>query len=312
MEYGGIKMPRSARIKSDDSIYHIMVRSNGSDLLFVDDDDKDMYLTIFRKYMSIYRFLIYAYCLMDTHAHFMIDCQGADVTKFMHAINQCYAQYYNKKHERHGHVFWDRFKSIIVNNTNYLLTLSGYIHNNPSDIKGYSGHVEEYKYSSLGIYLGIAVDNFNIVTPGFVLVNFSKDAKTARKLYAVFVTKCTDQKIKSNFEFENEKSEYRSGRSILIRNFTPEQVADFVAKYTDNNKSLVHVQSNGDVKIFNAICVLIMRCLCNYTHRQICDFLGNITISQVSKLSFLGISIIQNDVRFQSIIEDLINNCKAA
>src|SRR6056297_3648075 len=98
-------MPRTARIKSGDSIYHIMVKSVGGTNLFRSDMDKDMYLGIIKKYQKIFDFKVYAYCLMDTHGHFMIDSNGSDVSKFMHRINQSYAQRYNRRYKRSGHLF---------------------------------------------------------------------------------------------------------------------------------------------------------------------------------------------------------------
>jgi len=161
-------MPRAARIKSTDSIYHIMVRSVGETILYKEEADKNKYLALIKRYQQTFNFKVYAYCLMSNHGHIILDGNGADISKIMHGINQCYAQYFNKKYSRHGHVFQDRFKSIIVNNDRYLIALSQYIHNNPRDIGGYEDKLEQYKYSSLGIYLGIREDNFDIVDTSFI------------------------------------------------------------------------------------------------------------------------------------------------
>ncbi len=87
-----------------------------------------------KKYKDLYNFKIYGYCLMDNHSHLMIDANGADISKVMHGINFSYAMYFNRKYERDGHLFKDRFKSKIVNNDKYLKALSLYIHNNPTGI----------------------------------------------------------------------------------------------------------------------------------------------------------------------------------
>ena len=57
---------------------------------------------------------------MNNHLHLIIDANGCDISKIMHCINFSYAMYFNKKHERYGHIFRDRFKSIIVANDRYL------------------------------------------------------------------------------------------------------------------------------------------------------------------------------------------------
>ena len=84
-------MPRIARIKKLEGIYHIMVRSISDVSLFKDSKDKDIYLLLIKKYQKIYLFKVYAYCLMQTHGHIAIDCCGADISKIMKSINQCYA-----------------------------------------------------------------------------------------------------------------------------------------------------------------------------------------------------------------------------
>ncbi|WDC83583.1 transposase [Caloramator sp. mosi_1] len=58
---------------------------------------------------------------MDNHAHFIIDANGADISKIMHFINYKYAMWFNKRYSRHGHLFQDRFKSKIVKDERYLL-----------------------------------------------------------------------------------------------------------------------------------------------------------------------------------------------
>ena len=60
---------------------------------------------------------------MDNHAHLLIDANGADISKVMHGINFSYAMYFNKKYEREGHLFKDRFKSKIVDDDRYLKTV---------------------------------------------------------------------------------------------------------------------------------------------------------------------------------------------
>lgn len=303
-------MPRCARVKTLDSVFHVMVRSVGDIPLFKNDDDKDYYLEKVKKYKETFLFKIYAYCLMDTHAHFIIDSNGADISRFMHVINQCYAQYYNKVHKRHGHLFGDRFKSIIVEDDAYIITLSGYIHKNASDLKNYKGRVEEYPYSTLGIYLGINKDEFKMVDVDFIMGCFGKDVHKARIAYSSFVDKCIDPKMKEIVEFKNEKSEYRSERTLLVRDYDPVKIAEFVAKYTGNNPEGLHVKNTRRNKDFKALSILLMRSLCNYSYKDICALAGNLTISQASRLSMFGYEISQNDERYKNIISNFISQYK--
>src|SRR5665647_1786261 len=107
---GGFFMPRTAREKSPDAMYHVMSRSISELDLFRNAEDKKKYIRIVKRYKEKYKIRIYAYCLMDNHSHLMIDANGADISKVMQGINLSYARYYNKKYCRHGHLFQDRFK----------------------------------------------------------------------------------------------------------------------------------------------------------------------------------------------------------
>ncbi|EYE87421.1 hypothetical protein Q428_13335, partial [Fervidicella metallireducens AeB] len=107
-------MPRLARQKKEDAIFHVMARSISEVDLFKDDEDKLNYLALVKKYQKTYEFRVYGYCLMDNHLHLIIDANGADISRIMHSINFSYAQYFNHRHKRHGHLFQDRFKSKMV------------------------------------------------------------------------------------------------------------------------------------------------------------------------------------------------------
>lgn len=302
-------MPRTARQKSFDSIYHVMIKSVGDTTLYKEDEDKDTFMEFLKRYKDIFLFKIYAFCLMDNHAHFIIDSNGADISKFMHVINQCYAQYYNKKYDRHGHVFADRFKSIIVDDDAYLVTLSGYIHKNPEDIKKFHNRIHEYPYSSLGIYLGLSKDKYNILDPYFVLAQFSYDIKRARELYIKFVGKCNDPKMKEIVEFEGDGSEYRSERKILVRDFAPQKVLEFVANYAGAiTLDMFHIKGKKESKDYRALCIFLMRSLCNLSCKEICAFAGNITASQVSHLCAHGFSLFKNNEKYKNIISDFIKS----
>lgn len=299
-------MARSFRLKVEDAIYHIMSRSISDVPLFKNNEDKKYYLGLIKKYMNIYHFKIYAYCIMDTHIHLLLDPSGADISNIMHCINQCYAQHFNRKYKRHGHIFADRFKSKIVDNEIYLNTVSGYIHNNPKDIPEYADNVHNYEYSSFGIYLGTMEDTYQIVDPLFILNGFGVKTESARKNYLCFVEKCDDIDIKNTINFNTDLSQYNSGRKILSRNYTPKQVLKFVSDYTNQIPSSIHIKYSCKVTEMKSISVLLMRSLCNFKLKDICSVLGNITISRVSRLSAIGVTILTQNPKYSNIIEDFI------
>ena len=298
-------MPRVARLKDEKSIFHIMIRSISEIMLFKEDSDKLKYLSLIKKYQIKYQFKIYAYCLMDNHGHLLVDVNGGDISRIMHSINFCYAMYFNRKYNRHGHVFQDRFKSKIVKDDRYLTILSAYIHNNPKDIDKYSDNLEKYRFSSLGDY--IRKDNeFEILDKSFLEDILNLNNKKNIKNYLKLVYKCDDLDKEIDIEFEVKETEYRSERRIIARDIDPEVIINHVIKYTGIDKRLIYIKNNKRSTTPRALCAFMMRCFCNYTQKEICNVIGNITQSRVSKLCSIGLDEILKDDRYRGIIEDFI------
>ena len=300
-------MARKARLKAEDAIYHIMCKSISEVNLFNDDEDKEKYLFLVKKYKTLYKVKIYGYCLMTNHSHLLIDSNGADISRVMHGINFSYAMYFNKKYKREGHLFKDRFVSKIVNNERYLRTVSLYIHNNPTAISKFKDCPEEYAFSSLGIYIGKRRDPSNIVDYGFIISSFGNNLEAARNHYYSLVSGCTDEKLKEEFEFENKKAAYNSERKLLVRNFKSEDIVEFIAEKMNISKFHLHAKYSRQLVDARALTVFLMRSLCNFKFSDISMVLGNITQARVSKLSTIGIELIGTDKRYENIIEEFIN-----
>ncbi|MCB2359052.1 transposase [Clostridium estertheticum] len=299
-------MSRTFRLKSDESIYHIMCKSITEVNLFKDTEDKKKYLSLIKKYKTLYNFKLYGYCLMDNHLHLIIDANGSDISKVMHGINFSYAMYFNKKHERGGHLFRDRFKSIIVANDRYLKTLSLYIHNNPTDILDYKNCPEKYAFSSLAIFIGKRRDYFKLVDYGFIISLFGESIKIARKNYYDIIFMCNEEKLKQEIEFEDEKSEYKNERIILVRNFKSDDVLEFIASKMNVSKIQLYMKYSRNLVQAKALTVVLMRSLCNFKSSDISRTLGNITQARISMLSTIGINLIGTNKKFENIIGDFI------
>ena len=304
-------MPRLPRQKSDHAIFHVMCRSITEVDLFKDDDDKVKYLSLMRKYQKLYQFKVYGYCLMDNHAHFIIDVNGADISTIMHSVNFSYAMYFNKRHGRHGHLFQDRFKSKIINDERYLFALSAYIHNNPLNVTGYESCPEKYTFSSLSIYLGLKKDPFELVDTGFVMSLFGNNTESARRNYIQLVYRYNTEKYKNELEFKNEGTEYRSGRTILVRDISPDSITMFIAKKFNISDIEIRIKNSKENMDANSMLVVLMRCLCNYKCTDISRIIGNITESSISMLSSRGIGLISKRKEFKDIIREFISEYAA-
>lgn len=112
-------------------------------------------------------FEILGYCLMPNHFHLQIRQMNNVLTsELVHKLCTSYGMYFNRKYDRLGPVWQDTFKAKDVTDDPYLLTLSAYIHNNPTN-------PENYAYSSYQDYLGVRASK--LCSPKFVLSMFGDD-----------------------------------------------------------------------------------------------------------------------------------------
>jgi putative transposase len=124
-------MPRQARLDLPGALHHIMVRGINQANLFDDDEDKTRFLERLGQKVLEGRCFVYAWALMDNHVHILFKSGGSGLSNFMRKLLTWYAQYYNRRHKRRGHLFENRYRSILCDENNYLLSLVRYIHLNP-------------------------------------------------------------------------------------------------------------------------------------------------------------------------------------
>ena len=178
-------MPRCAREKIGNGIYHICTRGNNKQDIFLDDKDREEYLNRLKHYKEKYKMHIYAYCLMTNHVHILVYDNDQDISKFMQGLNLSYAIYFNRRHGRIGHLFQERFTSVLVKSNAQLLYTSRYIHLNP--VK--ANMVEEvsmHKWSSYHAYFE-GTDDLDIVKLDFLFSIISSDREESRKSYVEYV-----------------------------------------------------------------------------------------------------------------------------
>lgn len=144
-------MPRNARGKSSLNCYHIIARGNNKQDIFYDTKDKLKFIKELRKTKEKYQYNLYAYALMPNHIHLAIKENQDSISKIMQSLLSSYAQYTNKKYERIGYVFQDRFHSKPIEDEIYLKNVIRYIHLNPqkAGIAPYS----KYEWSSYLEYM---------------------------------------------------------------------------------------------------------------------------------------------------------------
>ena len=124
-------MPRQARLDIPGALHHIMVRGINKANIFDDDEDKARFLERLGQNVIEGKCSVYAWVLMDNHVHILFKSGKHGISAVMRKILTWYAQYYNRRHKRSGHLFENRYKSILCDEDNYLLALVRYIHLNP-------------------------------------------------------------------------------------------------------------------------------------------------------------------------------------
>lgn len=182
-------MARQARRKSRTGIYHIMMRGVNKQTIFESDMDNYKFMKIVREVKNTSDFNLLGYCLMGNHVHFLMKENEDPISHVMQRISTNYAAWYNWKNERVGHLFQDRFKSEVVEDERYLLTVSRYIHQNPVKAQMVNS-TASYKWSSYNEYLGYR----KIVDVDLILRMFSQNSVTAAKKFMEYTNMVNEDK----------------------------------------------------------------------------------------------------------------------
>lgn len=146
-------MPRVKRLTYPGGFYHIYNRGLNRDRVFIQSRDYEKLLQKLSEVLSEGDWVVYAYCLMPNHYHFLIEENRMAIAKLMGRVFTSYAVYFNTKYKKHGPVFEDRFKSKLIQKDSYFQQVSRYIHLNPVEARLVSVPLE-YPYSSLVEYAG--------------------------------------------------------------------------------------------------------------------------------------------------------------
>lgn len=191
-------MPRYSREnqKSHTGIYHIILRGINSQEIFFDNMDREKFIKEIKITKEKYKYKIYAYVLMTNHVHMLIQDENDLVSKIIQSLATRYALYFNKKYERIGHVFYNRFHSKRVENERYLLNVHKYIHKNPE--KDGICRMDRYKWSSYQEY----IKKGNLVDIDFILSILNEDKEKAIKIWKEYHQIGVQKEYLENNEFE--------------------------------------------------------------------------------------------------------------
>jgi REP element-mobilizing transposase RayT len=201
-----MKMPRSARKKSNTGIYHVILRGINKQNIFEDDEDRIKFLDTLKEFQrpkvesnslnteeannqSVIglNYAVYGYCLMGSHIHLLIKEEQDDLGTIMRRIGASFVYWYNWKYDRVGHLFQDRYKSEPVEDDKYLLTVLRYIHQNP--IK--AGIVKDLKDFNWSSYIEYVLEP-KIIDADYILNYFGNKREEAIEAFIDFHKKMED------------------------------------------------------------------------------------------------------------------------
>ncbi len=213
-------MARKPRIEFEGAFYHVLTRGNQKQKIFKENDDLNIYLEILFDYKKRYNYYLFSYVLMSNHVHLLIQTQKTPLSKILQGVNQRYTAYFNRKYKTVGHLFQGRYKAILCDRDEYMLSLVKYIHMNPVRAR-VAESPAGYKWSSHSTYSKRITEG--IVDTDIVLRMFSEDKAKARKLYRNFmydgiavkkeqIYSTVDQQVLGGEEFVEKIREEYDGR----------------------------------------------------------------------------------------------------
>ncbi len=310
-------MARKPRVHFGGAFYHVIARGNKGAKVFKSAQDYSAYLRFLKDYKKRYPFFLYAYVLMPTHVHLLIEVQETALSKIMQSLQFRYTRHYNLKYRTWGHLFQGRYKAILCEKETYFLELCAYIHLNPVRA-GLEEDPLDYPWSSYKAYaLGSADD---LVDQRALLVQFSKIAFRARKGFIHFVKsrmgqgkreefyKAKDQRFLGSEDFLEEVQEKLGGGIVFGYKLSIPEIVAGVVSGLGISKGLIYSENrNREGSFARGIVGYLARRLARHSLRSVAEHFRRdpVVISQgVGKLE----SRLREEESLRGRIDELAEN----
>ena len=185
-------MSRPPRIEVANGIYHVVARGNERRLIFVDDIDRERFLELLGGVAERYRWLVLSYCLMGNHYHVLVLTIDPNLARGMRQLNGVYAQWFNRRHVRVGHLFEGRYKAVLVQRGEHFERALRYVVRNPVRA-GLTRSVDEWRWTSHRATVGAAREG--VVAVADVHWLLGPDPQSARRRYVTIVSGDADPPV---------------------------------------------------------------------------------------------------------------------
>ena len=178
-----LDMPRKARIDAVGALHHIIIRGIERRRIFTDDQDRDNFIERLGDIVTETDTFCFAWALIPNHVHILLGTGETALAKVMSRLLTGYAVSYNRRHRRYGHLFQNRYKSILCQEDGCLLELVRYIHLNPLRARIVTNLAELDKYPYCGHSALMDKMPREFQNTDYVLRLFGNNLVDARKAY---------------------------------------------------------------------------------------------------------------------------------
>ncbi|MBW2143702.1 MAG: transposase [Deltaproteobacteria bacterium] len=180
-------MPRQARLDSPGTLHHVIIRGIEKKKIVDDKYDRDNFVTRMGELSEETGTAVYSWSLMTNHAHILLKSGPQGLSHFMRRLLTGYAITYNLRHRRYGHLFQNRYKSIVCDEDVYFKELVGYIHLNPlrAKIVKNMSELDRYPWCGHSVIMGRKKREWQ--DRNYVLLWFGKRETDAKKAYRQYV-----------------------------------------------------------------------------------------------------------------------------
>lgn len=178
-------MSRPLRLEFPGSFWHITSRGNARQDIVRDEADRQHFLKLLGDAVDRFQWIVYAYALMTNHFHLVIELTEETLSTGLHWLKGTYAQFFNQRHERVGHVFQGRFGAILVDRESYFFEVIRYVVLNPVRA-GMVERPEDGEWTSFPATIGHC-DPPPWLAVSRVLASFGGDTQLARERFRAFV-----------------------------------------------------------------------------------------------------------------------------
>jgi len=310
-------MARRPRIHFPGALYHVIARGNQGQKIFREPEDYRLYLRFLREYKEDFDFLLYAYVLMPTHVHLLIETGVTNLSRVMHRLQFRYTRNFNLKYKTWGHLFQGRYKAILCDKDTYFLELSAYMHLNPVRAGLVRGPAK-YPWSSYPSYLGRGKKS--ITDTDYLLGQFSNRKGTARRKYDLFVKarlaqghrddfyETKDQRFLGDDKFLEDIQRHVNQHFPFVYEITLEEIVSQVGSTLELPIDLLYSHTRNRQGAWGrAVCAYLSNKLGGYQIREIAEHFSRDPVAVCQGLKKVEQSL-REDKNLEGVMSALENN----